>query len=327
MAKKIPTFPPDEETRLRSVHASGLLRSGQDERFDRLTRLARQVFDVPIAMVTLADEDRLYVKSCDGFSPPQYVPREDSFCGHAILSPDPLIVQDASKDERFYDNSNVTQEPYVRFYAGCPVMLPDGATAGTFCLIDHKPREFSPQELVALKDLAAIVEDEFAVLDAASSDELTGLLNRRGIKLLADYSLVSSQRRGEPLSVAFIDLDGFKQINDTWGHEEGDRALIAMANLMKAAFRDTDVLSRPGGDEFVIIFLDTEEAGAFIALEYLSEQVADFNRHSGNPWTLNYSVGLVQYNELEHATMADIIQHADQQMYQVKAEHKLKQIR
>ncbi|MDF7757828.1 GGDEF domain-containing protein, partial [Klebsiella pneumoniae] len=87
-------------------------------------------------------------------------------------------------------------------------------------------------------DLAAIVEDEFKVLDAATSDELTGLFNRRGFLTLAEYALLTAQRRHEPVSLAFVDLDRFKHINDTWGHEEGDRALIAIADLMKAAFRE-----------------------------------------------------------------------------------------
>lgn len=98
-----------------------------------------------------------------------------------------------------------------------------------------------------LSDLAAIVEDEFKVLDAATSDELTGLFNRRGFLTLAEYALLTAQRRHEPVSLAFVDLDRFKHINDTWGHEEGDRALIAIADLMKAAFRESDILARQGG--------------------------------------------------------------------------------
>jgi GGDEF domain-containing protein len=112
--------------------------------------------------------------------------------------------------------------------------------------MDHQPRSFSAHEIQILSDLAAIVEDEFKVLDAATSDELTGLFNRRGFLTLAEYALLTAQRRHEPMSLAFVDLDRFKHINDTWGHEEGDRALIAIADLMKAAFRESDILARQG---------------------------------------------------------------------------------
>ena len=81
--------------------------------------------------------------------------------------------------------------------------------------------------------------------------------NRRGFLTLAEYALLTAQRRHEPVSLAFVDLDRFKHINDTWGHEEGDRALIAIADLMKSAFRESDILARQGGDEFIILFANT----------------------------------------------------------------------
>lgn len=157
--------------------------------------------------------------------------------------------------------------------------------------------------------------------DVATTDELTGLLNLRGFNLLADYLMVASQRRAEPLSITFIGLDNFGQINSRCGLEEGDKALVAMAGLMKNAFRDTDVIARAGGDKFAIIFADTDEAGAFIALEYLREQVGDFNRTSGQPWQLSYSVGIVEYNELVFSGRADILRRAENEMQKMKAIH------
>lgn len=304
---KIPGFPPDEERRLRSLKATGLFASGQDERFDRLTRLAKLVFDVPVAMISLVGEDSLRLKSCDGIALSEHPPRNTSFCAHALLEPEPMVVKDALNDVRFADNPTVTGHPNIRFYAGCPVKLPDGAIAGALCLIDHRARDFSPQENLALKDLAAIVEDEFAVLDAAPVDELTGLFNRRGISDLAQYALVASQRRAESLSLAFIAVDNVKTISDTWGRELGDLALVAIARLLRSSFRDTDLLSRHGADQFVVIFPDTPEQGAFIALEYLREQVEAFNRRSGKPWKLAFSVGIAEYDGLEHSAPEDVI--------------------
>ena len=243
---KLAGLHPDEQRRLQSLRSSGLLNSGKEERFDRLTRLARSLYNLPVASISLVGEDLLHIKSCAGLDV-DTVPRDISFCAHTILQTDPLIVNDMQQDERFHDNPLVIEAPFIRFYAGYPVQLPDGATVGSFCLMDHQPRSFSAHEMQILSDLAAIVEDEFKVLDAATSDELTGLFNRRGFLTLAEYALLTAQRRHEPVSLAFVDLDRFKHINDTWGHEEGDRALIAIADLMKAAFRESDILARQGG--------------------------------------------------------------------------------
>ncbi len=244
---KLAGLHPDEQRRLQSLRSSGLLNSGKEERFDRLTRLARSLcITCRWRPSVWWGEDLLHIKSCAGLDV-DTVPRDISFCAHTILQTDPLIVNDMQQDERFHDNPLVIEAPFIRFYAGYPVQLPDGATVGSFCLMDHQPRSFSAHEMQILSDLAAIVEDEFKVLDAATSDELTGLFNRRGFLTLAEYALLTAQRRHEPVSLAFVDLDRFKHINDTWGHEEGDRALIAIADLMKAAFRESDILARQGG--------------------------------------------------------------------------------
>lgn len=221
---KTPAIPIDEEKRLASLRESGLLDTGTSERFDRLTRLAKRLFNVPIALVTLVGEKTLHFKTSDGAAH-ENLPRHLSFCGHTILSATPLIINDAGCDERFCDNPLVTGESHLRFYAGYPLRLPDGALVGSFCLLDRNPRGFSSAEVDILKDFALIVENEFAVMSAATTDELTGLFNRRAFDNLVKFAIKSARRRAEPLALAWLDLDGFKQINDNWGHNEGDEAL------------------------------------------------------------------------------------------------------
>jgi len=213
---KIPAIPADEDKRLASLRDSGLLDSGVTERLDRLTRLAKRMFGVRAALITLIDEETMHFKSSDGF-PKDTLPRKISFCGHAILCAEPMIIPDATLDERFSGNPLVTGEAHIRFYAGHPLHLPDGAVVGSFCLIDKEPRELSNVDLDSLKDFASIVEDEFAVMSAATTDELTGLFNRRGFDSLAKFAIYGARRRAEPLTLAWIDLDNFKEINDTWG--------------------------------------------------------------------------------------------------------------
>ncbi|EPD6700742.1 sensor domain-containing diguanylate cyclase [Cronobacter dublinensis] len=318
---KTPDIPVNEQARLQSLHDSGLLDAAPTERFDRLTRLAKRLFNSPVALISLVDQERLWFASCDGVEPGP-VPRRVSFCGHTILNNAPLIIPDAQSDDRFCDNPLVNGPPHIRFYAGCPVRLPDGATAGSLCIIDTEPRQFSEADAMLLRDLAAIVEDEFTVLSVATSDDLTGLLNRRGFASLAGYAFSTHRRRSEPMSLGFIDLDEFKEINDTWGHAAGDEALSAMATLMKGAFRDSDLLARQGGDEFVVLFNDTDDKGAWIAMQYLVEQTDAFNRDSGKPWRLGFSWGVVQFDDDKHQGLAGLLKAADDEMYQMKTAHK-----
>ncbi len=152
-------IPKQESERLASLHDLGLLDTQPEERFDRITRLATALFDVPIALFSLVDEERQWFKSCIGLDDRQ-TSREVAFCAHAILETKPLVVYDTVLDRRFADNPLVTGPPHIRFYAGCPLHAPDGQCIGTLCLIDFRPRELGTQDLLRLQDLAALVERE-----------------------------------------------------------------------------------------------------------------------------------------------------------------------
>jgi diguanylate cyclase (GGDEF)-like protein len=317
---KSPENPGNEAQRLTSLRESGILDTGEPARFDRLTRLARSLFNVPIAMVSLVDEESLVFKSCNGL---RYatLPRDISFCGHVILSEAPLIVPDARQDIRFNDNPLVLGEPHIRFYAGCPLRLPDGTLVGSFCLLDKQPREFNPEEVGLLQDLASIVEDEFKIIAEATTDPLTGLFNRRGFEHLANFAIASAHRRAEPLTLGWLDLDEFKQINDNYGHAEGDVALREMARLLIKSFRDTDLLVRHGGDEFGILFSDTDESGAWIAMQHLTEEANAYNLTSGKPWKLAFSWGVIEFNHDGITDLSAWLRAADKRMYAMKRTH------
>jgi phosphoribosyl 1,2-cyclic phosphodiesterase/DNA-binding response OmpR family regulator len=153
--------PADEADRLRALHDLGLLGTPPEERFDRLTRLAQRLFDVPIALVSFVDEHRQWFKSRLGLEVAE-TPREVSFCAHAIHGTGAFVVPDALLDHRFADNPCVTEPPRVRFYAGWPVRAVDGRPVGTLCIVDRRPRELGAADLQALRDLAALVEGELA---------------------------------------------------------------------------------------------------------------------------------------------------------------------
>ena len=159
-----PDFPADEASRLLALKRTALLDSPPEERFDRITRLAASVFNVDICLVSLVDSDRQWFKSKVGIDDCQ-TSRSISFCGHAILQNDVLIVQNATKDARFSDNPLVLQKPNIRFYAGAPLREPGGQPIGTLCLIDPEEREFSQREKQQLRGFADLVEHEIAKID------------------------------------------------------------------------------------------------------------------------------------------------------------------
>ncbi len=138
--------PIDEQERLAELHALEILDTKPEARFERVTRLARRLFDVPIALVSLVDDDRQWFKSAQGIAFAE-TPRRDSFCAHAILRDDVMVVTDARADERFRDNRFVLDTPGIRFYAGCPIRTPAGAKVGTLCVVGHEVRDFTPVEI------------------------------------------------------------------------------------------------------------------------------------------------------------------------------------
>lgn len=319
---KTPPKPADEAQRLETLRALNILDSSPDERFDRLTRLAKRLFGVPIALVSLIDEDRQWFKSRQGLDASE-TPREISFCGHAILGDDIFMVPDATLDERFHDNPLVTGAPDIRFYAGCPLAVADGSKLGTLCIIDSEPRQLSDEDRGLLHDLASIAEQELSALQLATVDGLTLLSNRRGFMALAQQTIDVCLRLNEPVSLLFFDLDRFKEINDNFGHAEGDNALRTFAGLLQENFRGSDVIGRLGGDEFAVLACAAEEVGIPGVLHRLHESAERINRASGRGYDIAYSVGAVEFNASRHGTVAELLGEADTLMYRHKRERRI----
>jgi phosphoribosyl 1,2-cyclic phosphodiesterase/DNA-binding response OmpR family regulator len=152
-------MPEDEDRRIKRLKELQILDTEAEERFDIITRIAANVFDVPIALVSLVDQERLWFKSRFGLSIME-TPRDQAFCAHAILDTDVTIVRDTLLDPRFTDNPLVIGEPRIRFYAGYPLTLPDGSSPGTLCLIDTRPRDLDEVKIDLLRELGRMVERE-----------------------------------------------------------------------------------------------------------------------------------------------------------------------
>ncbi|OOV86678.1 ATP-binding protein [Oceanospirillum linum] len=153
-----PLLPVNETERLQHLHELAILDSGRDAAFDRLTELARDLFDTPIALVSLVDKNRQWFKSEQGFNCTE-THRDISFCSHAISLGENLIIPDTLADEQFRDNPLVTGERSIRFYAGIPISISDGLHLGSFCILDTRPRTLSAREVLRLEQLARQAEE------------------------------------------------------------------------------------------------------------------------------------------------------------------------
>lgn len=317
-----PELPDEEEERLTTLHALRILDTAPEERFDRLTRMARRMFDVPISLVSIVDSKRQWFKSVYGLEAKE-TPRNISFCGHAILGDETFLVPDALEDERFHDNPLVADTPSIRFYAACPLKMANGHTVGTLCLIDTVPRELSEEDETLLQDLAAMAEQELAAIQLATLDELTMISNRRGFESLAQNALDMCIRNQKPATLVIFDLDDFKSINDTFGHAEGDRALVAFANLLKEVFRESDLFARIGGDEFVALLTGTDNDEVDRTLTRFSEAVEQYNKEQNCGYDLCYSAGYVSDTPHDDFDLTELMGEADKRMYEIKQQKKV----
>jgi diguanylate cyclase (GGDEF)-like protein len=159
------------------------------------------------------------------------------------------------------------------------------------------------------------VAGELASLQLASTDDLTGISNRRGFEVLARQALAVCERTDQPAALAMIDMDGFKAINDDFGHAEGDSALVEFANIMLNTFRDSDAVARIGGDEFCILLAGVNVDQAKLAVSRLRDAVERRNGQPQSRYPLQFSAGVAIYSSDNHNNILDLLHAADAAMF------------
>ena len=245
--------------RLAALRACNILDASAVARFDTFTRLASQLFRVPIAAISLLDEHRQWFKSIIGFGHFDNA-REGSFCDQVIRQPNrPLVINDTLRDPRFSNKQFATGEPHIRFYAGIALHDQNGELLGALFVADHVPRRIGEDKVKLLADLAGGVEavlalhqTVMALSNAVNCDYLTGLLNRGPFEVRLEEVLGKTEA-GTSCAVICLDIDRFKEINDRYGHPVGDAVLVEAARRLKTCVRSIDLVARLSGDEMAIL--------------------------------------------------------------------------
>ena len=307
---KKPDIPENEDARLDALIALNILDTPSEERFDRLTRLAKRTFDVPIAIVSLVDENRQWFKSSIGLGVSE-TSRDISFCGHAILGDELFIIPDATKDERFADNPLVLGQLNIRFYAGYPLKTINGEKLGTFCIIDNRTRNFSKEDIKTLEDLGAIAEREISIAQLAVNDNLTKIINKRGFIKLAQYSLNVFNQYESPATLIYFYLNNFESIKEEHGCSEGDKILLMYANELKNALRDTDVLARIEDNIFSALLGNVTSKQAQEIIKRLGEATDEYNKNTGNEFDISFSHVVVEYDPHRHHNIEALMAEAN----------------
>lgn len=173
---------------------------------------------------------------------------------------------------------------------------------------------------VTIRDIAPRKKEEENLRRASLTDELTGLYNRRGFLTLAEQQLRVARRQGRDLVLFFADLDGFKQVNDRFGHAAGDKSLRAMAGLLRGAVRDSDVVARLGGDEFTVLALDGDANAASVIRRRITQRIASLNARNELAAPLSVSIGHVRVSASQPHSLEDLLASADKLLYQRKAQ-------
>jgi diguanylate cyclase (GGDEF)-like protein len=316
----------DENPRLAALERYDVLDTPPEEAFDRITRLTRQIFDVSISTVTLIDGHRQWFKSRQGVEVAE-TELSQSLCQIAVVNGEPLIVEDALVHPTVYDHPAVIEGMKLRFYAGMPLRTPDGHVIGTLCAADTVPRTFSTRDQGILTDLAQFVVSELELRTLAMTDALTGALSRRAFREEAARAIGLARRHGTELSVMMIDLDHFKRVNDTYGHQFGDRLLVEVISTLRSNARHSDIIGRLGGEEFAVVLHQSSASAALDVAEKLRSAVARLRiDHVDGPVSATISVGVAGLDRTTQ-DIDTLLERADAALYVAKSDGRNRCIR
>lgn len=267
-------IPANEAERLVAVRALNIAGSSSTTpELSALADLAKDIFATPFAAVNIVDEDWQRTAAQAGM-PLSECSRDLSICTRVVFANAVLVVPDLAEHPELGGMPYVTGNPGFRFYAGAPIETEPGIAVGALCILDTRPRELGETELESLRRLALVAGAllrlqkanlvmglaERSLRAAAMTDPMTGFFNRAALSALVDDALETAMASGGTFGALYLDMDGFKGINDRFGHHAGDEVLRQAADRIRSVIRAGDIAVRMGGDEFAIFIPDPPDA-------------------------------------------------------------------
>jgi diguanylate cyclase (GGDEF)-like protein len=271
---KKPEIPENEAERQAVLERSNLVYSTHEERFDRITRLARRSFNVPIALISLVSDNIQWFKSCQGL-PVSETSREVSFCGHAILQDETLVIPDTYKNSDYADNPLVLNEPHIRFYAGHPIRL-GIVKLGTLCIIDIRPRRLRPDDIDALKSMALWVENELklSLYTQAQKDLMakvgslqrksmidadTGCWNKRGMDELFSREVSRAHDNNEAITLMLINVEIVPKQEGKSANETNKTIIKEVVQRIRMTIRPHDVIAKVDDNKVFVLLTNCNQ--------------------------------------------------------------------
>jgi diguanylate cyclase (GGDEF)-like protein len=318
-----------EVPRLRSERAG--VSSEVDQQILRIERIGKRLFNVANCIVTLgATPLKLPVVARS------MAAIEMAFCHGMPLSSEPVVMPDVRNDASVCGHPSVAGAPYIRFYAAHPVHGRDRELIGRVSLVNYTPRLMSEADRQMLADLAILVERELQLgsmgavqfeLERTNKslrrksliDPLVGTWNRGAIMRVLTIDAIRCDKAGVPLSLIVVDLDHFKQINDTHGHPAGDEVLVKVASRLRSCMRPQEALGRYGGEEFLIVLPGASGVTSLALAERMRQAIATHPQAVGDA-TLNVTIsaGVASTDMFPKATIEELIDRADNALYAAK---------
>jgi diguanylate cyclase (GGDEF)-like protein len=249
--------------------------------------------------------------------------RDTSFCSHALLNDEVMVVEDAACDPRFAGNPAVIEQG-LRFYAGAPLTTAEGFRLGTLCVMDHLPRKLSRHDRQLLRDMAAIVMGEMELRHCLGTDPLTGLYTHHFFHEVAGRELIRARREARPLAAAFVKPDDFQRRKDRLSPEAGDMVLPTIASAATRALRDSDLLGRRHEAGFVLLLPATSLRQAVPVLERLRQEIEALVLPEWKGQQITVSIGVSELAP-EDLTVSDLLTRADVALHRARGGNRLEQ--
>lgn len=320
--------PADENERLKALQALRILDTAHEERFDRITRVARRVFDVAVSSIGFVDEERLWFKSICGLSMRE-ASRDTSICSWNILDDGPLIVSDLRKDPRWSEMPTIATEPFIRFYAGYPLSSADGRRVGSLCVTDYRARPFTDDDRQILIDLGEWAQAELlnprsrtAQLELAFErerpdnhsriDSVSRFWRRDVIAQTLEHEIEEARRERQPVGVMLVTIDRHSDLGAQLGRARVNYVVAEVARSIRVSLRPYDHCGRWQSDQFLVVLPGCDLAKAAVAAERIRQnRAAKRIELSSGPISVTITVAVASSSEDEEASAALLLAAAE----------------